>query len=155
MEQFAWLITAVIAWVIFFMLIDWSRLKYTIWGGFIVSGIQLLTDIIGHNLNLYHTEENALIVILKSPIFFTFGIVFVIGVLIAQNLPNSRLLQFINILVLTSLFALEELLFTKIGVLRYEQNYIWVYSVLHSILVFSAITWIVEALSLNRLIKRF
>jgi hypothetical protein len=44
LNNYAWIASAVIAWIIFFLLVDWSRIKYTVWGGFITVALQLLVD---------------------------------------------------------------------------------------------------------------
>lgn len=145
--MFAWMISAVIAWVIFLLLVDWSRLKYTVWGGVMTSMVQLLVDTGAIKLNLYRVES--IFYILTSSFFFTFGVVFTIGILFAQTLPASRRLQALNILVLTALFGLQEILFVKVGVLEYL-NWNHAASIFIDILVLTSYTWLVDSLGLNR-----
>ena len=71
------------------------------------------------------------------------------GILIAQFLPNTPLLQGINILVITALFSVEELLFLKTGALEYI-NWNHQSSVFIDILVLTSYTWLVKSLGLNR-----
>ena len=147
MPEYAWMVSAAIGWIIFLLVVDWSRLKYTVWGGLIVVGVQLLVDAAGYQLNLY--EIKALFIYWGSSIFFTLGVVLSVGILFTQTLPDSRLLQGINIVVISLLFYLQEELFLQIGALQYENwNHSFSFGV--SLLVFTAFTWLVDALGLNR-----
>ncbi|MFX4261725.1 hypothetical protein ACOBQJ_05950 [Pelotomaculum propionicicum] len=147
LNNYAWLASAIVSWIIFFLLLDWSRIKYTVWGGFITVALQLLVDTGAMNLNLYRVES--FYYILTSSTFFTFGVVFTIGVLYAQTLPENRWMQALNIIVATTLFSLQELLFIKVQVLEYIS---WSHaaSIFVNILVFISYTWIVDSLGLNR-----
>ena len=147
MYKYSWLISMIVGWIIFFMLADRFRFKYTVWGGFIVCAIQLVVDAGAMHLNLYRVHSY--FHIFGSSVFFTFGIVFTMGILIAQFLPNTPLLQGINILVITALFSVEELLFLKTGALEYI-NWNHQSSVFIDILVLTSYTWLVKSLGLNR-----
>jgi len=146
LPEFAWLISAIIAWVIFFLLVDWTRLKYTIWGGIIASTMQVLVDTAAMKMNLYHVES--MVHILGSSVFFTFGVVFAIGVIFTQTMPVSRWLQALNILVMVALFSIEEHLYVKIGILEYVH---WNHpaSIFINLLVFTSFTWLVDKIGLN------
>ncbi|MCG8400681.1 MAG: hypothetical protein MJA84_03700 [Firmicutes bacterium] len=147
MPEYAWIISAAIGWIIFLFVVDWSRLKYTAWGGLIVVVLQLLVDTTAYELKLYEIE--ALFIFLGSSIFFTLGVVLSISILFTQTLPDSRLLQGINIVVISLLFYLEEELFVQVGALQYiHWNSAASFGV--NILVFTAFTWLVDALGLNR-----
>lgn len=147
MPAYAWLISAVVAWIIFFLLVDWSRLKYTLWGGLSVVALQLLVDSGAMNLNLYRVITK--VKILNSSVFFTFGVVFVVGVLFAQTLPSSRWLQALDILVTTALFCWLESLFVKVGVLEYL-NWNQAASTVINFLALTSYAWLVDSLGLNR-----
>lgn len=147
MIDYPWLISAIIAWVIFLLLVDWSRLKYTVWGGVIALILQFLVDTGAIKLHLYRIDS--VLSILGSPVFFTFGVVFAIGILFAQTLPESRLLQALNILLLVALFFAEEYLYVQVGVLEYL-NWSHPASIFTDLLVFTSLSWLVNALGLNR-----
>ncbi|MDD2554580.1 MAG: hypothetical protein PHP51_08410 [Desulfotomaculaceae bacterium] len=147
MPEYTWLISAVVAWIIFFLLVDWSRLKYTLWGGLFVVALQLLVDSGAMDLNLYHV--NILVKFLNSSVFFTFGVVFVVGVLFAQTLPSSRWLQALDILVTTALFCWLESLFVKVGVLEYI-NWNQAASTAINFLAITSYAWLVDSLGLNQ-----
>lgn len=152
MPQYAWLVSAVIAYVILFLLVDWKRLKYTIWGGIIASIIQIAVDTTAMKMNLYRVES--IYNIWGSSVFFTFGVVFAIGLLFTQTLPSGRLWQGLNILVLVALFSMEEYLYIKMGVLEYI-NWNHPSSIFINLLVFTSLTWLVDTLRLNRMpVKR-
>lgn len=143
----AWLITMIIAWIVFFLLVDWPRLKYTVWGGVMTAVVQLLVDAGATSLNLYHIQSS-LTIIGSSP-YFTFGVVFTVGTLFAQNLPASRWLQLLNIVVITAAFSLQEFLLVKVGALEYLH---WNHpaSTFIDLLVLTSYTWMVDSLGLNR-----
>ncbi len=145
--KFAWLVTAFIGWGILLVLVDWSRLKYTVWGGVITVMLQLIVDTGAIHLQLYQVE--GIFYILTSSLFFTVGIAFTIGILIAQTMPSTRSLQAVNILVITALFSLEEFLYIKVGVLEYV-NWNQPASVFVNLLVFTSFTWLVDSMGLNR-----
>lgn len=143
----AWLISFIIAWIVFFLLVDWSRLKYTVWGGLFTVAIQLLVDTMAIKMNFYRVE--GLVYIITSSVFFTFGVVFVVAILFTQTLPESRWLQGTNILVISGLFTLQEVLFVQMGVLQYI-NWNQPASTFINVLVITTLTWLVDSLGLNR-----
>ncbi|MFA4884551.1 MAG: hypothetical protein WC601_02020 [Desulfotomaculaceae bacterium] len=151
MPEYAWLISAVVAWIIFFLLVDWTRLKYTLWGGLSVVALQLLVDSGAINMHLYRVIY--LVKFLNSSVFFTFGVVFVVGVLFAQTLPSSRWLQALDILVTTALFCWLESLFLKVGVLEYL-NWNQAASTAINFLAITSYAWLVDSLGLNRAGRR-
>ncbi|MDD4170524.1 MAG: hypothetical protein PHD36_09805, partial [Desulfotomaculaceae bacterium] len=106
-----------------------------------------LVDTGAMKLNLYRVET--LIPFLGSSISFTFGVVFIIGVLFAQTLPESRLLQALNIIAIVALFSTEEYLYIRVGVLEYL-NWSHPASIFINLLVFTSFTWLVTVLGLNR-----
>ncbi|MDD3652804.1 MAG: hypothetical protein PHO01_01270 [Desulfotomaculaceae bacterium] len=108
--------------------------------------LQILVDTGAMKLNLYRVET--LIPFLGSSISFTFGVVFTIGILFAQTLPGSRLLQALNIIVIVALFSAEEYLYIKIGVLEYL-NWNHLASIFINLLVFTSFSWLVTVLDLN------
>lgn len=133
------------------LLVDWSRLKYTVWGGLITAVLQILVDTCGTRLNLYHVESY--FKIWGSSPFFTFGVVFTIGVIYAQTLPASRWLQALDILVVVALFVLQEHLFVMNGVLQHL-NWSCAASIFIDLLVLTSYTWLVDSLGLNRAGRR-
>jgi hypothetical protein len=151
LPEYAWLISAVVAWIIFFLLVDWSRLKYTFWGGLSVVALQLLVDSGAINMRLYRVIY--LVKFLNSSVFFTFGVVFVVGVLFAQTLPSSRWLQALDILITTALFCWLESLFVKVGVLEYL-NWNQAASTVINFLAMISYAWLVDSLGLNRAGRR-
>lgn len=77
-----WIITFIVSWIIFFLLVDWRYIKYTVWGGLLALSFQLVVDEIAIGLNLYDFS-NVVIRIFDSSLFFTLGAPFCIGVLYA------------------------------------------------------------------------
>ncbi|HHW57252.1 MAG TPA: hypothetical protein GXX15_06205 [Clostridia bacterium] len=124
-----WIITFVISWIIFFFLVDWKYIKYTIWSGLLASIFQLVVDGIAINLNLY-TFYDVVIRVFDSSLFFSFGAPFCIGILYAQTYPKGNMLRLINAFISTGLFFIMEYSLIYIGVLKYVH---WHY--LYSLLV--------------------
>ncbi|KHO63111.1 hypothetical protein THYS13_12160 [Thermoanaerobacter sp. YS13] len=139
-----WIITFIVSWIIFFLLVDWRYIKYTVWGGLLALGFQLVVDEIAIGLNLYDFS-NVVIKIFNSSLFFTFGAPFCIGVLYAQTYPRNNILRFINVIVLTALFFVMEYSLVHIGVLKY----------LHWHYLYSLIIDVAALLALGNLITIF
>ena len=104
-----WLILAVISWILFLLLVDWSALKRNIWCGLTAVLMQLLVDNTGISHGLYEIHK-CKTCIAHSSTLFTFGPVIVVGVLLAQYFPKTRLMRLLNVLVLTTLYTAQEVL---------------------------------------------
>lgn len=104
-----WAILAVISWILFFLLVDWSTIKRNIWCGFGAVLLQILVDNTGISHGLYEIKKCSLC-IFHSSSMFTLGPVIVVGTLIAQYYPKTKIMRIINIIVLTVLYTVQEML---------------------------------------------
>lgn len=104
-----WLILAVISWVLFLLLVDWSALKNNIWGGVAAVMLQIFVDNVGVSHGLYEIRK-CHFCIAHSSFFFTMGPIIVMGILMSQYHPNSRIMRIFNILVLMALYTSQEIL---------------------------------------------
>ncbi|RKO66533.1 hypothetical protein [Desulfofundulus salinus] len=138
-----WVISFAISWLVFFALADRRRYMPLLVGGLAAVIVQLLTDNMGHYLNLYRISDPVLPIFYSSA-FFTFGPVFTMGALFGQYLPSLRWLQGLHIMAFSGLFLLEERMFMLAGVLVYTH---WDHfaSLLVNTLVFTGLAWLVES----------
>lgn len=104
-----WLILAVVSWILLLMLVDWSTLKKNIWGGLIAVLLQILVDNTGISHGLYEIHK-CRFCIFHSSSLFTFGPVLSVGILMAQYHPKKRIYKILCVLVLTTLYTLQEIL---------------------------------------------
>jgi hypothetical protein len=134
-----WFFSFVIGWIAFLLLVDWSKLHINVWGGIISSIIQLLHDSNADKHNFYHAHD-AGIWIFKSSAFFTFGLVFTMGVVFLQFLPRNPKLQLIHITGLSTGLLLFELIAVNNGLIEHD---IWNYwgSFWDNVLVLGALAW--------------
>lgn len=135
-----WVIVFVISWVLFVILADMKQLKYNVWVGFVAIALQLLVDYGGTSRQFY-TIEKPVLRICCSSAFFTFGPVFTVGVLIAQYHPAKRWMRLLNILILASLYTVQEILLLNTGELRY-MNWTLYDSVVVNICAMIIFSWV-------------
>lgn len=103
-----WLILFAVSWILFFLLIDWKRLRVNVWCGLTAVVMQLMVDTQAMSHGYYAVRKILLFSIFGTPVLFAFGPVFVIGTLLAQYHPRSRKMRIANVLVLMSLYSLQE-----------------------------------------------
>lgn len=134
-----WFFSFLVGWITFLLLVDWSRFYINAWGGIIASVIQLLHDTQADTRNFYHVHD-AGIWIFKSSIFFTFGLVFTMGIVFLQYLPLNPKLQFTHIVGFSTGLLLFELVIVNNRLLEYV---IWNYwgSFWDNILVMGTLAW--------------
>lgn len=135
-----WVVSFIIAWLLFIVLVDKSRLKYNVFGGLLALFLATIVDWGGQNLGLYEFR-NLIIPWFGCSAFYKFGPVFTMGILFSQSVPNKNYKQAINILIFTILFiGLEFLIVTATNVAHYIHWHILA-SVFVDILALTAITW--------------
>lgn len=104
-----WSILFIVSWILFFLLVDWKRLKRNAWCGIAAVALQLLVDTQAMTHGLYGIHRY-IFPIWRTPGLFALGPVFTIATLLAQYHPKSRRMRIVNVLVLTVLYSLQELL---------------------------------------------
>jgi hypothetical protein len=134
-----WFISFIVGWVVLFLLIDWKELHVNIWGGVTACLLQLVHDTEQDWINNYHIYYPG-IWLLKSSFFFTFGIVFTMGIIIFQYLPRNKVLKITYILVFSFGFLFFEYLMVIYGTLKYIHYNYWI-SITDDILVMSTLAW--------------
>lgn len=142
-----WVITAVISWIIFFVLVDVRQLKKTIFGGLLTITMASMVDWGGHELNLYQFYDE-IIPWAGNSMFYIFGPVFTMGTLFTQYLPVSRVLQLINILVVSLLYLSVEALILQTQAAEYIHWHILA-SFLVDIGAFTILTWVAQTFQLS------
>ncbi len=146
-----WLVTFVMSWAMFFLLVDKERFKYTVWGGITAVMLQLIVDTTGEKLELYHIVAKFSLFGVTSALF-TFGMVFTLGTLFVQFIPNNLWLKIMHIVTTASLFLGIEYLLIQRNLI-YHKNWGIIHSWITNILVFITITWIAEKLNIVQKMK--
>jgi len=134
-----WIILFIVSWVLFILLADWKKLKVNIWCGAAAIFCQMAADSMAGHHKLYYIE-NPVLHILGSSVFFGLGPVFVIATLLAQFHPSRKPLVILNIIILTALYSLQELLLLARHVLVYT-NWHFTESLFLNLVVLAALSW--------------
>lgn len=104
-----WFILAVVSWVLFLLLVDWSAFKSNIWCGVAAVILQVFIDNVGISHGLYEIRKCSFC-IAHSSFYFTMGPVIAVGILMPQYHPKARIMRILNVLMLTVLYTLQEIL---------------------------------------------
>ncbi|MFZ5352812.1 MAG: hypothetical protein ACOZCL_08825 [Bacillota bacterium] len=134
-----WVISFIVSWLVFMLLVDKSKLKLNIYGGIITLTLATIVDWGGQRLGLYEFY-NPIILWFGCSIFYKFGPIFTMGILFAQSVPKKRYLQVLNIFVFTLLYISEEYTIISVGAAKYIHWHI-IGSILVNILAFTSLTW--------------
>lgn len=134
-----WFFSFVVGWIVFFALVDFKKININIWGGIAAVILQLIHDTEGDILSFYHMNDGGLW-ILRSSFFFTFGVVFTMGVVFSQFIPRSPKLKLLHISAFVAGFLFFEFIALKNGMLTYVHYSFWL-SVADDILVTLTLVW--------------
>lgn len=115
-----WVILFIANWILFFLFIDWKKIKYNIWCGITAVILQMGfdTSAISHD---FYVINRPIVKILGSSLFFTLGPAFVIGVFIGQLHPLRKWLRITNVVVFAALYSTQEWLLIARGAVEYHQ----------------------------------
>lgn len=134
-----WVISFIVSWVLFFILVDKATLMKNIFGGLLILIIASIVDWGGQKLELY-TFKDLIIPWFGCSAFYKFGPVFTMGILFIQSVPNKKWWQTLNIFVFSIIFLALERLITLTNVAQYIHWNILA-SLLVDILTFASLTW--------------
>lgn len=137
-----WLISFIVSWLIFFIFVDWKRLRFTLYGGLITLVLGTLVDWAGHEIGLYNFEDH-LVRFAGNSFFYAFGPVFTMGVLFFQFLQRDRVAQMANIMAFSLTYLSMEYLIIQTGS-AYYLHWHYLASFVVDILVFSALSYFGE-----------
>jgi hypothetical protein len=144
-----WFFSFIIGWMVFFILVDWRKLAKNIWGGIAASGLECWQDTTAKVVGMYHMNNTG-ISILGISIFFTFGVVFTMGILFLQYIPKSPKLQLIHILVFSFGFIAFESITESYG-LMVQTHWNLSGSFFDNIIIMGSLVWLKQyILRLNR-----
>ncbi|MGE5415355.1 MAG: hypothetical protein ACM3UZ_01055 [Acidobacteriota bacterium] len=134
-----WIILFVVSWVLFLVLVDWKQLKTNVWCGLLAMAMQLWIDhqYINHKLYVIHRP---VVDIFGSSAFFVTGPVFVIGVLLAQYYPAKRWARIMHLVVITTLFSVQEYFLVKRNALHYI-NWHQIDSIAANVAAMALLSW--------------
>ena len=134
-----WVILFAASWALFAALVDLSKLKTNIWCGLLAIFAQLYTDFRATGHKLYGVEK-PVAQVLDSSVFFTFGPVLVIGVLLAQYHPRKRWMAAAHVLAVSALYSAQELWLLGRNAVLYTE---WSFgeSVMINVAVIAVLSW--------------
>ncbi|MEG6616191.1 hypothetical protein V6C27_07090 [Peptococcaceae bacterium 1198_IL3148] len=147
-----WIVTFVLSWIMFALLIDRQLLKYTLWGGITAIILQLIVDTSADAMGIYHVM--AQLKLGGGSVFFTFGAVFTMGTIFVQFIPINRWLKILHILATATLFLGLEYLLVQRSIITYH-NWGMGLSWLTNLVVFITITWLAETFNFNKKTNSF
>lgn len=139
-----WLFSFLVSWLIFFLLVDWKTLKVNVWGGVFAVVYELYQDINAVYLHFYQFEKVG-IPLLKTSFFFTFGVVFVMGIIFFQYMPSNPWLQLVYVLGYAVAFLIFEIIEVKFGTLVHLHWHYYV-SIFDNVLIFANFLWLNNAI---------
>jgi len=137
-----WVISFIISWILFIILVDRSRLKVTVWGGVLALILGSIVDWGGQQLQLY-TFRDIIIPWAGCSAFYKFGPIFTIGILYIQSLPKKKFWQVLNIFVFSIIYLSLEFLIIQTNAADYIHWHILA-SLLINLLAFSSMTWFAQ-----------
>jgi hypothetical protein len=123
----------------FFLLVDWKRLYINIWGGILACILQLIHDTEQGTLNNYHFIDVG-IWVFKSSFFFTFGIVFTMGILFSQFVPRNMKLRIVHVIAFAIGLLIFEYLVVSNGMLIHI-HYSYLLSLADNLMVMATLSW--------------
>lgn len=134
-----WVISFIISWILFFVLVDYKTLNRNIYGGVLALLLGTIVDYGGQKLELYKFYQ-LIISWAGCSAFYKLGPIFTMGVVFCQYVPRSKWLQAANIFAVSSLYIMLELCIISTGVAEYLHWNV-IASFLVNILAFCSLTW--------------
>lgn len=138
-----WVISFIVSWILFFLLIDKSKLKYNVLGGVLALTLASIVDWGGQKLELY-TFRDLIIPWFGCSAFYKFGPVFTMGILFSQLASNKKWLQTLNIFAFSSIFLTLERLIILTNVAEYIHWHILA-SLFVNVLALTSLSWFTMA----------
>jgi hypothetical protein len=123
----------------FFLLVDWKSLYVNLWGGIVACILQLIHDTEQDSLNNYHFI-NVGIWVFKSSFFFTFGLVFTMGIIFLQFIPQNGKLKIIHVIAFSIGLLIFEYLVVSNGMLKHIHYSYWL-SLADNLMVMATLSW--------------
>lgn len=138
-----WIISFIISWILFFILIDKKELRVNWFGGLFALMLASFLDHGGIKLELYKFND-LVISWFNCSAFYKFGPIVTMGILFCQSVPEKPWMQALNILAFTVFFNAMEYLVIKSGSAHYI-HWSLLASFAVNILTFATMTWITTA----------
>ncbi len=135
-----WVISFISSWIVFFLLIDFKKIKPYIWGGIFSLILASYVDWGGLKLELYEFD-NLIIPWFGCSAFYKFGPIFTMGILFCQYVPQKKWMQALNIVVFSLIFLTLEYLIIQTGV-AYYIHWHSLASLTIDLLAFASLTWL-------------
>jgi hypothetical protein len=135
-----WFFSFIISWILFLSLVDWRTLTMNIWGGIAASSLEFWQDSIANRMDMYHMHETG-ISLLNISLFFTFGVVFTMGILFLQFTPKYPKLQFLHIVFFSIGFMTFELIAQSYDMLI-KTHWNLLGSLFDNIIIMGSLVWL-------------
>ncbi|MFZ5987689.1 MAG: hypothetical protein ACOYWZ_11270 [Bacillota bacterium] len=135
-----WVISFIVSWIVFFFLVDFSKIKVNVIGGTLALSLATFVDWGGQELGLYRFHD-LIIPWFGCSAFYKFGPILTMGTIFTQYVPNRKWFQLINVIVSSLLFLFLELITINTHVAEYV-HWHFIASLLVDLLTFSSLTWI-------------
>ncbi|TYQ17980.1 UNVERIFIED_CONTAM: hypothetical protein Cloal_0375 [Acetivibrio alkalicellulosi] len=135
-----WVISFIVSWILFFLLVDYKNLKINLIGGIFALALASFVDWGGQKLEFYDFYD-VIIPWAGCSAFYKFGPIFTMGTLFSQSVPRKKLMQPFNIIAFTLLYIFLELLILNTHAAEYLQWHVLA-SILINLLTFSTLTYI-------------
>jgi hypothetical protein len=134
-----WIVSFVAAWVLFIFLVDLKKLKVNVWCGILSILLQMAIDIV-YIHHGYYKITNPVISVFGSSIFYMFGPVLAIGILLAQFHPSKRWMQILYVIALSVFGDFQEHLLTIRHALVYL-NWSFAASAVINLIIMITLSW--------------
>lgn len=135
-----WVISFLVSWVLFLILVDRKTIKKNIFGGLLALTFATIVDWGGQQLELYIFKV-LIIPWFGCSIFYKFGPIFTMEILFSQFVPKNKWLQALNVFVFAFLFLTLEQLIILTKVAQYI-HWHFMASFFVDILALSSLTWV-------------
>lgn len=138
-----WIISFIVSWILFILLVDKNKIKTSIWGGIATLSLASFVDWGGQQLKLYAFTD-LIIPWFGCSAFYKFGPVFTMGVLFVQGISGKKWMQLLNILMYSLIFLSLEQVIIRTGVAQYI-HWHFLASLLVDIWALASLTWFAMA----------
>lgn len=137
-----WIISFIVAWLLFLVLVDKASLKTNVFGGLLSLTLASIVDWGGQRLELY-TFKDVIIPWFTCSAFYKFGPILTMGILFSQSIPKKKSWQIFNILAFSMLYLSLEHLIILTGVAEYIHWHIMA-SFIVNVLTLTSLTWFTQ-----------
>lgn len=145
----SWIVVLIYCWILFFLFIDRTRFKHTVYGGLITAALGTMVDWAGQRLELYRFD-GVPVGPAGASLLYAVGPLFTMGVLFFQYLTLNRRMQAANVAAFSLAYLAVETLIVWSGGARYI-HWHFLASLGVDLIVFTALSYAGEVIVFKRL----